>query len=398
MTIIGVKRNASNDDLRKSIESVLPVAAKQPAVRKLARELRGSNDYQTAKNIHDWIVANINYKKDGDHQIIRLPSAILRTREGDCKSMTVLACSLLTNNGIEPKLVYTSYREDPTPTHVYCQTASGIIIDPVWKRFNSEKKPTHKFVKQVKNMNISYLAGIGKPGNKPRKGLQILKQVAPPTLIGRTLFLTIIRNNLDGIATKLSTGNREQQITTWKKVGGDGKALGEAIQKGASKPAKKIGFLGKLKGRVKKKRIGFIGNVESDDEALKKGIAAVATSLGAAVGSVIPGAGTAAGGGAGAALGTVMISVLPIVKEAINKTADADIVSEEAPIVKPADIVAPPAETPSVTAPAQMVDAPSPASVTPKTTTAPSPAPGPNKNNMLLIGGAALAAFLLLKK
>jgi hypothetical protein len=403
--LVTVKKNANNADLQKSIERILPVAYNQPEAKRLAQQLRGSTDFQTARNIFDWVLTNIKYRKDGEHQIVRLPSGILRTREGDCKSMTVLVCSLLKNNGINPVLVYTSYREDPTPTHVYCQTEGGIILDPVWGRFNSEKKPRRKFVKSTNSMNISYLAGIGAKPRKPlvnlKKVVPVLKQVAPPILIGRALFLTIIRNNLDGIATKLSTGNRENQIATWKRAGGDGKALGEAIAKGASKPAKKVGFLGKLKGRLKKKKIGFIGAVETDDDALKAGIASVATSLGAALGSVIPGAGTAAGGGAGAALGGVMVAVLPIVKEAIAKTADSDILPEQAPITPPADIVAPPAEViPQVSAPPAAAAAPASAA-TPQFVQPPAPAPSPapdKTKTMLLVGGAALAAFLLLKK
>lgn len=413
MPVHKVKSNATNADLQKSIERILPIAAAQPEAKKLAIQLRGATEYQTCKNIFDWVLTNIKYVKDGEHQVVRLPSGILRTRQGDCKSMTVLVCSLLTNNGIKPVLVYTSYRENPTPTHIYCQTESGIILDPVWRKFNSEKKPRHKFVKSTNNMNISYLSGIGaakKPLINLKKAGGIIKQVAPPVVIGRTLFLTIIRNNLDGIATKLSTGNRENQIATWRKAGGDGKALAEAIQKGASKPARKIGFLGKLKGRLKKKKIsGFMGAVETDDEALKKGIAAISTALGASVGSVVPGAGTAAGGGAGAALGSVMVVVLPIIKEAIAKTADADIVPEETPIAPPTDIIAPPAE--NVTTTVTTTTAAAPTNTIVKSPDAPELPPSPQvtapavpgvptsgKNNMLLIGAAAVAAILLLRK
>lgn len=401
-----VKNNATNKDLQLSIERVLPIAAAQPEAKKLALQLRGATDMQTCRNIFDYVVRNIRYVKDGEHQIVKLPSAILRTRTGDCKSMTVLICSLLMNNGIRPKLVYASYRkENPTPTHVYCQTDTGIIMDAVWKRFNSEKTPAYKFVKPTKAMNISYLSGIGAAPKKGllAKGAAVVKTAAAPLVIGRTMFLLIIRNNLDGIATKLSTGNRESQIATWKKAGGDGKALAEAIQKGAAKPAKKIGFLGKLKGRMLKKKVSGINGPETDDNALKSAITAISTALGATVGSAVPGAGTAAGGGAGVALGQVMVMVLPIVKEAVLKTAPADVVSETAPLSVPSEnLVAPPEEKtvapPPVEAPAPPAGSATPATTTPAVPAVTTPGAPLTNNKMLLYGAAALAAFLILKK
>jgi hypothetical protein len=66
----------------------------------------------------------------------------------------------LTNLGIPHKLVYASYDpSDSTPTHIYVVTNKGCIIDAVYGKFNAEKTPTNK---KYKNMNISYIAGIGK--------------------------------------------------------------------------------------------------------------------------------------------------------------------------------------------------------------------------------------------
>lgn len=278
-------------------------------------------------------------------------------------------------------------------------------MDAVWKRFNSEKTPAYKFVKPTKAMNISYLSGIGAAPKKGllAKGAAVVKTAAAPLVIGRTMFLLIIRNNLDGIATKLSTGNRESQIATWKKAGGDGKALAEAIQKGAAKPAKKIGFLGKLKGRMLKKKVSGINGPETDDNALKSAITAISTALGATVGSAVPGAGTAAGGGAGVALGQVMVMVLPIVKEAVLKTAPADVVSETAPLSVPSEnLVAPPEEKtvapPPVEAPAPPAGSATPATTTPAVPAVTTPGAPLTNNKMLLYGAAALAAFLILKK
>lgn len=349
--MITVKRNASNKQLQTAIEDALPVAAKQPVTKALAKKLRGANDLETSRNIFNWVVTNIRYKKDGSNQIVRLPSGILRTREGDCKSMSLLVAALLVNNGIVPKFVYTSYKDnDPTPSHIYVETKSGIILDPVWKRFNSEKTPKFKF---KKIMDISYLSGLDgscaglgaagkgkakvkkfvkKAGATVKKGVTAVKKGAKKVGLsaGRSLFLLLVKNNIDGIATRLNTGNREKQINMWKKAGGDGKVFGEAIRKGASKPAKKMGFLQKLKGlSTKKKLSGFGGIGETPDKATQGKIIALATSLGATMGTAVPAAGSAAGSAGGASLGAVIIAILPVIQEVVAKVPAAEAIDPD---------------------------------------------------------------------
>jgi hypothetical protein len=82
----------------------------------------------------------------------------MRTLQGDCKSYALFTSAILSNLGIPHALCYTSYDEkDPTPTHIYVITKNGCIVDAVYGKFNSEKKPTFK---KLKNMNISYIAGL----------------------------------------------------------------------------------------------------------------------------------------------------------------------------------------------------------------------------------------------
>lgn len=338
-----IATNGTNPQLQMAIERVLPKAVAQRESKELAKKLRGSNDYATSRNIFNWVLTNIRYKQDGSNQVIKLPSALLVVKEGDCKSMALLVASLLINNGITPKFVYTSYKKNnPTPSHIYVETDSGIILDPVWRRFNSEKTPAYK---KKKVMNISYLSGVdgcescslgAVPTNKPlAKGKQFVKKVGQGTKVvglsaGRLLFLTMIKNNLDGIATKLSTGNQASQIANWKKAGGDAKKFANAIKVGSQKPAKKFGFLGKLKKRLAKKKINGIFGSETDTDALKSGIRTIAIPTGAVLGTTIPAVGTAVGTGAGASLGEVLIIVLPIIQEAVAKTPATDMIDEDA--------------------------------------------------------------------
>jgi hypothetical protein len=405
--MITVKRNASNKQLQTAIEDALPVAAKQPEAKALARKLRGANDMETSRNIFNWVCKNIRYKKDGSNQIVRLPSGILRTREGDCKSMSLLVAALLVNNGIVPKFVYTSYKDnDPTPSHIYVETNSGIILDCVWKRFNSEKTPKFKY---KKIMDISYLSGLdgscsglgaaGKGKAKVKKfvkkaGTVVTKGAKKVGLsAGRNLFLLLVKNNIDGLATKLSTGNREKQIASWKKTGGDGKVFAQSITKGASKPAKKFGFLQKLKGLTTKRKLsGFGGIGEVVSKEVQGKIITLSTSAGTSIGTAIPAVGSAAGASAGASLGAVIIAVLPMIQEAVAKVPAAEAQDPSGGFSVPAGLekadeekeTNPAAEA----AAAQAIDR-----QTGGTTNVSGGIPMP-----LLLGGVALAAFLAFRK
>lgn len=389
-TLTPISSSGTTTQLQTAIERALPKAVKQPETRELAKKLRGQNDYDTSRNIFNWVLTNIKYQKDGRHQIVKLPSALLVVKEGDCKSMALLVASLLVNNGIVPKFVYTSYKpNDPTPTHIYVETDSGIILDPVWRRFNSEKKPTYK-TKKV--MNISYLSGVdgcescslGAIVSKEKrdKAKDTAKQIGKGAKVvglsaGRLLFLTMIKNNLDGIATKLSTGNQSKQIALWKKAGGDASKFASAIKTGSQKPPKKLGFLGKLKYRLSKKKISGIFGGETDEDALKSGIRTIAVSTGAVVGSSAPAVGTAVGAGAGASLGEVLIIILPMVQELVAKTPVTDGIPENSPYNQTGNLES---ETP------EGVDSSS------------KPEEGSGASNLLLYGALAVGGYFLYKK
>jgi len=153
-----VKRNASNMDLQRAIEAAIPTAVAQ--MKQRSNEFKGKTEAETCKKIFDYLKNQITYKADGAEQQVRVPSGLIRTRQGDCKSYSVFTSAVLTNLGIPHKLVYASYDpQDSTPTHIYVITNKGCIIDAVYGKFNAEKKATSK---KYKDMNISYIAGMGK--------------------------------------------------------------------------------------------------------------------------------------------------------------------------------------------------------------------------------------------
>jgi len=146
---ITIKASGTNAQLQKLIEDAVPVAVAQ--TKNIARQFKGASEEQTAKNIFSFLLNKITYRADGQHQKVKLPSALLRERVGDCKSYALFTAAILTNLNIPYSFIYASYSNSKTPEHIYVQTQNGIIIDAVWKKFNSEKPANHKI---IKNENI----------------------------------------------------------------------------------------------------------------------------------------------------------------------------------------------------------------------------------------------------
>jgi hypothetical protein len=337
------KSQADNKDIRDLLVKLVPKAKAQMV--EFSKGFRGRNQKETCKKIFDYIKNNFTYVADGGEQIIKLPSALLKKRVGDCKSYSLFTASILENLKIPYKFVYTSYNNNPIPAHVYVVTEDGCIIDAVYGIFNAEKKPTYRY---TQDMNVRYMAGIGANCtscnsdamgkvtiiNKDKRqqikrtaqfGFDKFKSVA--FVGGRQVLLGLIKGNYDGIATKMQKVDTNKLKNDWTRVGGDYSALTNAIKEGASKPAKKLGLLGKLKSLLKKKGIQGIG--ATDVGAIQAAIVAVAT----AVGSAIPAAGTAAGASVGAVLAELYPTILDVVKQ--TPASEEEVVI--APAATPAD-------------------------------------------------------------
>ena len=153
--------DGDNKQLRDAIFKATPLAVTQ--TKSIANKFKGKTDLDTCKNIFNYLLTSVSYKEDGMHQKIKVPSALMREKQADCKSYALFTAGILQNLGIGWKYCLTSYSNDPTPQHIYVVTDSGIIIDAVWKIFNEEKKPTYKFYHKpdLTDMKISYIAGIG---------------------------------------------------------------------------------------------------------------------------------------------------------------------------------------------------------------------------------------------
>ena len=266
-----VKRGATNAQLQRAIEAAVPAAVKQ--ARSIAPRYKGKTEQETCKKIFDYLKNNVTYRADGENQAVRLPSGLMRTLQGDCKSYALFTSAILSNLGIPHSLVYTSYDpNDSTPSHIYVITDKGCIIDAVYGKFNAEKKPTYK---KLKKMNIAYIAGTrsrGRMGRScgigavegafewaARNGINLTtaqkaaiaaQKVMPLAIGGRAFTRNIIQKNAGGIATSLnkvmmaSRSERQGQPNwdkmraiemAWLNKGGNPNELYHSITDGASK-------------------------------------------------------------------------------------------------------------------------------------------------------------------
>jgi len=316
-------QKADNKDIRDLLFSLVPQARAQ--MTKMAKSFRGRNEEETCKKIFDYIVANFSYVADRKEQVIKLPSALLKYKVGDCKSYALFTAAILENLKIPYKFVFTSYNSNPIPGHVYVTTDGGCIIDAVYGKFNQEKTPTFKY---VQGMNVRYMAGIGScdnygsSGNRRRGvgstngtggyyGISGGKPVRKIALApGRGLFLGIVKANLDGFATKLQKVNPDKLKKNWENVGGNYSKLVNAIKVGAGKPAKKLGFLGRLRKRLREQG-GVNGIGAANDSQVQAAIIATASALAVAIPAAAPVIGPT---------GAVLAGIYPVVKDMVLQT------------------------------------------------------------------------------
>lgn len=398
--------DADNADLRKAILNALPQAVAQ--TKELAPYFKATNERETAKKIFDFLKARVKYKADDYRQVIQLPSAILRPGAiADCKSLSLFTAAILQNLGIPWHFVLASYTDSTIPGHIYVQTDSGIIIDVVWGKFDSEKKAKYKYkmpLKGGKSMKKYSKTGLGAIETAEqwarRNGVWLsysageragmkTKNISPLHAGGRSIILLMIKKNAGGLANflkrldiessgdpkkdpnfKQSSYDKKRSIELqWLEGGGNPNDLYSAINEGSSKTATGREFyklyLKKSRGEslnpVEWVKLVFSGLFGKKYEGEKLGEPVSTTATAATTASVwVPIIGKIIG-----ILGTTYLTLTQI--KAIN---DDTALKEEAN-----------REALEYLKQQQQ--------------TAPGPGPTPTKTNPLLIGGAVLAGLAL---
>jgi len=231
--------NAGNSDIRSIIHENFSQALAQ--TKEFAKQFHGHSAIDTAQKVWKFLKTHQHYTRDKDtDQLVRLPSRFVADGTGDCKSYALFAASILANLGLPVAFRYASYTNSSIPSHVYVVTkdenGNEIIVDGVWKYFNSEKKPSYKFDEPMRVYTLSgtqewneHLTGIGKHGRGKRK-LKKYGLAAP-----RRAFNTLLSLNAFGLAKKFARVARRNPgglSKKWKQLGGKPSSLQRSINRG----------------------------------------------------------------------------------------------------------------------------------------------------------------------
>jgi hypothetical protein len=291
-----VVQDARTHDIIYSMAIAAPAAIAQAKRANLPEiiGLTGGNAEADGKLAGQWIRNNVKYKIDTfEDQNIQLPSALLRSGAGDCKSFSMLFLAIMEAAGYNAGFRFASYKKERPFTHVYnfvLDNKNNILTFDTCIKDLKELK----HYKKLKDMRVNYLAGVPtliteKNNIKPmrrkiimrkptvqelmtddrfmnigfiedesigrrrilKKFVEKVKTKVPPFIqkglnkvktvaLGpaRGPFLLLVDVNFRGLARKLSEAikiNESKVREFWTKLGGDYSKLQKAVDKGKNK-------------------------------------------------------------------------------------------------------------------------------------------------------------------
>ena len=166
--------NGKTHDIIYSLAIAAPAAIAQAKNANLPEVigLTGADVKRDGELTGQWIRNNVTYKIDTfQDQNIQLPSALLRSKKGDCKSFSLLFLAIMEAAGHNCGFRFARYRNTGSFTHVY-----NFVLD--------NKKNIYTFdaclpnlrelqhYKEIKDMRVNYIAGAPmmiKENNNMRK-------------------------------------------------------------------------------------------------------------------------------------------------------------------------------------------------------------------------------------
>lgn len=218
---------------------------------KIYKYFDSSNVLNIAKNLFNFCKQNINYKiESGDKQSLRSPAAILINGSGDCKQYSQFIGGILDAINRNSKRIdwcyrFAAYNNNNDIQHVFVVIKINnreYWIDPVLSEFNERKQYNYKIDKKMSLYQISGFQNdeIGKFKIKiPKirlkdisikniKNLGLKVALAP----SRNAFLAIVSFNSFGLGRNLAKAiqkDRNKIKKFWENFGGDFKALLRAV-------------------------------------------------------------------------------------------------------------------------------------------------------------------------
>lgn len=238
--------NANNSDIVKSVEKNFTRAVTQ--TKDFSKIFQSPTAKETAHKVWKFLKDQINYQKDSEKkQVIQLPSYLIHSKNGDCKSYSLLAAATLYNAKLPVSFRYASYnRFNKVPSHVYVVTydekGNEIIVDGVWTKFNDQKPPAYQYTHPMEVISMSGSDEVSGIGRRRRGGfLSLAKKLALAP--NRRAFRTLVAINLFGLARKLQRIRKKNPKALEKfwvrTMGGKYSELLKSIKKGYNHWAKR---------------------------------------------------------------------------------------------------------------------------------------------------------------
>jgi hypothetical protein len=156
-----IKTDATVGDTLTFIQKIVPATLQQ--TKGIANVLKGSNTYETCRNIWHFVYRHIRYRKDKDgYEQVRSPRRSWDDRKKgvDCDCYTTFISSILCNLRIPHILRITKYSR-PHFQHIYPVVPDGnkyITVDCVTDKFDYEVPYSEK---KDMLMDLQYLDGLG---------------------------------------------------------------------------------------------------------------------------------------------------------------------------------------------------------------------------------------------
>jgi hypothetical protein len=238
---------------------------------KIAPYMRGANNYQTGKNIWNFLKTQVPYKVEpGSAQTTKtLPRMLNDAARGigsDCKHYAVFTGSILQSLKIPFKYRLAGYMSN-TPQHIYCvmidEKKKEIPLDAVLGYYDYEKKPKAFYdmalykLSGTENTTETDFSGFDDLGREYyRMGIETdqlgkidikksIKKVTQGTktlglAVPRNAFMLLVKFNAFGFATKIKKLIEKkglEGVAFWLKLGGNRTDLQKAADEGSKKKA-----------------------------------------------------------------------------------------------------------------------------------------------------------------
>jgi len=239
------KHNANTGDIVNEILKADRGVSKYTV--NLSKFLLGNSIIETCKNIFDFLKSNIRYVKDDEQlQLLKAPSMLWATKEGDCKSLSLFTASVLRNLNIPYKYTFISQDQNKTLTHVFVtaidEKKKDVLIDVVYGRFNEE--PNYTYKKEYMT-DVAYVSGVNRCHGVGDTVIQLpsawnyVIKNTPEFIKIRDGILVLINANYLNLATllgqKITAGGGNDLKLKWENYGGNYQMLFDNIKVGKNK-------------------------------------------------------------------------------------------------------------------------------------------------------------------